>query len=303
VPASSETIRPEDASSASCGRCGYDLRGLDSRSRCPECGARKAGTRVRDAYSLARSAYPTIIGVAWRSVMVMLGQVGFLVVAISIIRTFAIWIAVPAAVATTLGVWFGTSIEMDPDRDGRVSPAARHLPRIGILFGATGFVGCAAVPGMPGGGIIEPVSISIMLGSGLGASILGCRTAWWLQDDRAQTILESAPWAYLLTIGGFVLVLGSHFAGLLPPAGIGATVPKLAFAAFVGAIGWGACVLFADVLLVASSVRCILHRAHHEDLEARRETRIAKAEAEFDERVRLMDGDVKARTDERGSGT
>ena len=90
---------------------------------------------------------------------------------------------------------------------------------------------------------------------------------------------------------GVVLVLGSHFAGLLPPGGISATGPKLALAVFIGALGWGAIVLFADVLIFASSVRSLLHRAHHEDLEARRDARQAEAERDFEERVRGMNGD------------
>ena len=164
------------------------------------------------------------------------------------------------------------------------------MVRIVILLGVAGLVVVALLPGVPGRAMIEAGSITVVLVTGVVATVFGRRTAWWLQDDLAQGNLEAAPWAFLLTIGGVVLVLGSHFAGLLPPGGIAATGPKLALAAFIGAIGWGAIVLFADVLVFASSVRSLLHRAHHEDLEARRDARLAEAEKDFDEHVRRMDG-------------
>lgn len=295
MPVSSEVRRSKEPPQARCGRCGYDLTGLGRRSRCPECGARNAGVRIRDADSLARSSYATIVGVIWRSGAIAVGQVGFLVVAISIIRTFPVWIAIPAAVATIGGVWFRTSVEMDPDRDSSGSGRGlRYLLRIAILIGALGLVTVAVLPAVSGGFLIEVASITMVLLAGVGAGLLGRRTAWWLQDELAQGNLEAAPWAYLLTVGGVVLVLGSHFAGLLPPGGIAATGPKLALAAFIGALGWGAVVLFADVLVFASSVRCLLHRAHYGDLEARREARQAEAEREFDERIRRMDEDGTA---------
>lgn len=298
VPVSSEVRSPKGSPPAKCGRCGYELTGLKPRSRCPECGARDAGGRIRDADSLARSSYSSIVGVIWRSAGVMIGQVGFLLVAISIIRTFPVWLAVFAAVWVTAGVWFRTSIELDPDRDHGVPfRGLRHLLRIAILLGALGLVIVALVPGVPRGSMIEAGSITVVLAAGVVAAVLGRRTAWWLQHELAQGNLEAAPWAWILTLGGVVLVLGSHFAGLLPPGGISATGPKLALAAFVGAIGWAAVVLFADVLVFASSIRCLLHRAHYEDLERRREERRAEAARDFDDRVRLMDGGGKTGRD------
>ena len=291
MPASPEVRRSNESRSAKCGRCEYDLTGLAKRSRCPECGARDAGGRVRDADSLARSSYSTIVGVIWRAGVIAIAQIGFLVVAISIIRTFPVWFVIPAAAATVVGVWFRTSREMDPERDsGGPFRRIRLVVRIVILLGAAGLVVVALLPGVPGRAMIEAGSITVVLVTGVVATVFGGRTAWWLQDDLAQGNLEAAPWAFLLTIGGVVLVLGSHFAGLLPPGGIAATGPKLALAAFIGAIGWGAIVLFADVLVFASSVRSLLHRAHHEDLEARRDARLAEAEKDFDEHVRRMDG-------------
>ena len=292
MPASPEVRRSNESPSARCGRCGYDLTGLATRSRCPECGARGAGGSARDADSLARSSYSTIVSVIWRSAVVVVAQVGFLIVAISIIRTFPVWFAIPAAAATVVGVWFRTSVEMDPDRDsGGPFRRVRHVVRIVILLGASGLVVVALLPGLPGGSMIEAGSITVVFVVGVVATLFGRRTAWWLQDDLAQRNLEAAPWAFLLTIAGVVLVLGSHFAGLLPPGGISATGPKLALAVFIGALGWGAIVLFADVLIFASSVRSLLHRAHHEDLEARRDARQAEAERDFEERVRGMNGD------------
>ena len=107
MPASPEVRRSNESPSAKCGRCGYDLTGLAKRSRCPECGARNAGGRVRDADSLARSSYSTIVGVIWRAGVIVIAQIGFLVVAISIIRTFPVWFAIPAAAATVVGVISG----------------------------------------------------------------------------------------------------------------------------------------------------------------------------------------------------
>lgn len=295
IPASPEDRRPNESPSAACGRCGYVLTGLAPRSRCPECGARDAGGRIRDADALARSAYATITGVIWRSGVVVIGQVGFLVVAISIIRSFPGWIAIPVAVVAMLGVWFRTSVELDPDRgaDGS-SRLVRYLLRVFMLVGSAGYAVVAILPGFSGDAMIEFISISTMLLVGLGAALVGRRTAWWVQEDQGHAILEAAPWCYLLTIGGVVLVLGSHFAGLLPPAGIAATGPKLAMAAFVGGIGWGVCVLFADVQIFAASIRCLLHRAQYQATETRRDARLAEAEKEFDERVRRMDDDGTA---------
>ena len=65
-------------------------------------------------------------------------------------------------------------------------------------------------------------------------------------------------------------------------------------AAFVGGIGWGVCVLFADVQIFAASIRCLLHRAQYQATETRRDARLAEAEKEFDERVRRMDDDGTA---------
>lgn len=99
--ASSQLTAPEPgAQPIHCVRCGYDLRGTDSNSRCPECGL-KAYWSLRAPEQLSQYPAGWVASMAW----------GVRLLAITYGGAFALWMLLVAGVSPphqlVLGIFFG----------------------------------------------------------------------------------------------------------------------------------------------------------------------------------------------------
>jgi hypothetical protein len=273
-----------------CGRCGYDLTGLPSRSRCPECGVLRAAARLRDANSLARSSYGVILGVAWREAVALVAHLGLGMLIISLIWTFPIWVLLPLGLTPPLVAWFRCSSAMQPP--GSMTPARRIVRKwilVMSILPAVFLTGSALVGGSP---LAPPFGFTAFVFAmvvGAAAAIFASRTAWWMQEDAGEMTLESAAWCYLLMVIGLLIIGGSYL--FEPWTTFADFAGRARFPIFIGAIGWWIGVVFGDLRMLFGALQSLSHRAQYDDIEGRRADREDAASREFDARVREMDGE------------
>ena len=124
--------------------------------------------------------------------------------------------------------------------------------------------------------------------TGGASAIFASRTAWWIQEDAAETTLESAAWCYVLMVIGLLIVSGSYL--FQPWTTLADFAARARFPIFIGAIGWWICVFSADLRMLFGAVQSLIHRAQYDDIERRRADRQAVEEREFDQKIREMDG-------------
>jgi len=278
-----------------CGRCGYDLTGLPSRARCPECGVLRAAVRLRDANSLARSSYSVILGVLWREAAAFTAHLGLGMLVISLIWTFPIWVLLPLGLSPSLVAWFRCSAAMQPPES--MTPTRRMIRNwifvVSILSFALLTAGAFRVGSaflLPSGsiGFIPFIGFVFAMITGGASAIFASRTAWWMQEDAAETTLESAAWCYVLMVIGLLIMSGSYL--FQPWTTLADFAARARFPIFIGAIGWWICVLSSDLRMLFGAVQSLSHRGQYDDIERRRADRQAAEDREFDQKIREMDG-------------
>lgn len=275
-----------------CGRCGYDLTGLTSRSRCPECGVHRAAARLRDANSLARSSYSVILGVLWREAAAFTAHLGLGMLVISLIWTFPIWVLLPLGLSPPLVAWFRCSAAMQPPES--MTPTRRMIGNWIVAVSILALVLLTAGAFRVGSAFLLPsgsigfIGFVLAMVTGGASALFASRTAWWMQEDAAETTLESAAWCYVLMVIGLLIVSGSYL--FQPWTTLADFAARARFPIFIGAIGWWICVLAADLRMLFGAVQSLSHRAQYDDIERRRADRQAVEEREFDQKIREMDG-------------
>lgn len=272
-----------------CGRCGYDLTGLPSRARCPECGVLRAAVRLRDANSLARSSYSVILGVLWREVAAFTAHLGLGMLVISLIWTFPMWILLPLGLSPSLVAWFRCNLAMQPPES--MTPRRRIVKKWIFVVSILSLILLTAAAFQIGSTLSLPVGFGgfvLAMITGGASAMFASRTAWWMQEDAAETTLESAAWCYILMVIGLLIISGSYL--FQPWTTLADFAARARFPIFIGAIGWWICVLSSDLRMLFGAVQSLSHRSQYDDIERRRADRQAAEDREFDQKIREMDG-------------
>jgi hypothetical protein len=213
-----------------CGRCGYNLRGLPTNGKCPECGRPIAGTkrghrRLSDSLSDAPLFYLKTL--AWGTGLLALTSVGLAVAFYVANRTGSI-AAAGAAGVFAVGWWMGVYIVTaarpfnentlaDAVLDSGWFRAFNRVLAVTWLVGAGASAGFAKVPSVAlvwisfiaqGVGILAFAPLGVHLSS----------LAFWASDTALGERFRMLAW--VLTPAGLLVLLGT--VGLQFPA---ATAP------------------------------------------------------------------------------
>lgn len=258
-----------------CPQCGYERRGLEPGRRCPECGGPPPSAVDLHA-PLDRFDHATIdAAIRWQGATLLVQLLGaFVVLAVLAGPGAGAWRLAAAGVAAGLACWIRTGRRLRPP--GRPPSAAAGLVRrlgpiaavlIVAIFGAGGGTAGAtamALAAVGGGALWLLASVAAREGASL---------ASWSREDRAAGIADLAVAAVVLTVTlVVVLQVGRGIGGLtsvpvLDPEGLGAASGMVMR---LGVLCWWVLQTLSDAILLASVVRCRLHRMEHDAADERR---------------------------------